>query len=91
MIGAVWVVTGGAALDPGMLMPGLEPDPLRALQILPGVQSASDISSGLYIRGGGPDHVADEIAQGHASRCGPVDLRHLEAVKHVTGLMAWKG
>jgi Carboxypeptidase regulatory-like domain/TonB-dependent Receptor Plug Domain len=33
----------------------IEPDPLRALQILPGVQAASDISSGLYIRGGGPD------------------------------------
>jgi len=33
----------------------LEPDPLRALQVLPGVQAASDISSGLYIRGGGPD------------------------------------
>lgn len=37
-------------------IPGIvEPDPLRALQILPGVQAASDISSGLYIRGGGPD------------------------------------
>ncbi len=33
----------------------IEDDPLRALQTLPGVQSASDISSGLYIRGGGPD------------------------------------
>ena len=32
-----------------------EPDPLRSLQLLPGVQAASDISSGLYIRGGGPD------------------------------------
>jgi hypothetical protein len=32
-----------------------EPDPVRALQLLPGVQAASDISSGLYIRGGGPD------------------------------------
>jgi len=38
------------------VIPGIvEPDPLRALQILPGVQAASDISSGLYIRGGGPD------------------------------------
>ena len=27
----------------------------RALQSLPGIQAASDISSGLYIRGGGPD------------------------------------
>ena len=32
-----------------------EPDPIRGLQLLPGVQAASDISSGLYIRGGGPD------------------------------------
>ncbi len=32
-----------------------EPDLLRSLQLLPGIQSASDISSGLYIRGGGPD------------------------------------
>ncbi|NIW25087.1 MAG: hypothetical protein GWN29_11250, partial [Gammaproteobacteria bacterium] len=28
-----------------------EPDPIRSLQLLPGVQAASDISSGLYIRG----------------------------------------
>ena len=32
-----------------------EPDPIRTLQLLPGVQAASDISSGLYVRGGGPD------------------------------------
>ncbi|MAE69559.1 MAG: TonB-dependent receptor [Gemmatimonadetes bacterium] len=33
----------------------VETDILRGLQLLPGVQSASDFSSGLYIRGGGPD------------------------------------
>ncbi len=32
----------------------LEPDIFRALQLLPGVKAASDYSSGLYIRGGGP-------------------------------------
>ena len=32
-----------------------EPDLLRSLQLLPGVQTASDFSSGLYVRGGGPD------------------------------------
>lgn len=32
-----------------------EPDLLRSLQLLPGVQAASDFSSGLYVRGGGPD------------------------------------
>ena len=50
--------TGFVNLDAQTLdaIPGIvEPDPLRALQILPGVQAASDISSGLYIRGGGPD------------------------------------
>lgn len=37
-------------------LPGIiEGDPIRSLQLMPGVQAASDISSGLYIRGGGPD------------------------------------
>ncbi|MDA0712252.1 MAG: TonB-dependent receptor plug domain-containing protein, partial [bacterium] len=37
-------------------MPAIgEADILRSLQLLPGIQSASDISSGLYVRGGGPD------------------------------------
>ena len=52
------IQTGYVNLDARTLdaIPGIvEPDPLRALQILPGVQAASDISSGLYIRGGGPD------------------------------------
>ncbi|HYC76233.1 MAG TPA: TonB-dependent receptor, partial [Planctomycetota bacterium] len=38
------------------LIPGLaEADVLRALQVLPSVQQASDYSSALYIRGGSPD------------------------------------
>lgn len=32
-----------------------EADVFRSIQLLPGVKSASDFSSGLYIRGGGPD------------------------------------
>ena len=32
-----------------------EPDVFCALQLLPGVKAASNFSSGLYIRGGGPD------------------------------------
>lgn len=32
-----------------------EVDPIRTLQYLPGVQTISDVSSGLYVRGGGPD------------------------------------
>ncbi len=42
--------------EPLRQMPAVgEADLLRSLQLLPGIQSASDISSGLYIRGGGPD------------------------------------
>ncbi len=32
-----------------------ESDVFRALQLMPGVKASSDISSGLYVRGGGPD------------------------------------
>jgi len=32
-----------------------ETDVFRALQMLPGVKAASEFSSGLYVRGGGPD------------------------------------
>ncbi len=40
-------------------MPAIgEADLLRSLQLLPGIQSASDLSSGLYVRGGGPDQTA---------------------------------
>ena len=40
-------------------MPALgEADLLRGLQLLPGVQAVADISSGLYVRGGGPDQTA---------------------------------
>ena len=46
-------------------MPALvESDLLRSLQLLPGIQAASDISSGLYVRGGGPDQtliLLDEV------------------------------
>lgn len=36
--------------------PGVvEQDVIRSLQLLPGVSAASDFSSGLYVRGGGPD------------------------------------
>ncbi len=51
-------LTGVVNVDRQLLssVPGVaEADPIRALQLLPGVQAASDISSGLYVRGGGPD------------------------------------
>ena len=46
-------------VEPLQKMPAVgEADLLRSLQLLPGIQSASDITSGLYIRGGGPDQTA---------------------------------
>jgi hypothetical protein len=63
-------VTAKAEVEERVIQPGLielpaetlarlpalvENDLIRSLQFLPGVQSASDVSSGLYIRGGGPD------------------------------------
>ena len=42
-----------------------ETDVLRGLQLLPGIQAASDISSGLYIRGGGPDQTLILLDQIH--------------------------
>lgn len=38
-----------------------EADLLRSLQLLPGIQAASDISSGLYVRGGGPDQTKNPV------------------------------
>ena len=46
-------------VKPLQQMPALgEADLLRGLQLLPGVQAVADISSGLYVRGGGPDQTA---------------------------------
>ncbi len=46
-------------VEPLQRMPAMgEADLLRSLQLLPGIQSASDLSSGLYVRGGGPDQTA---------------------------------
>ena len=52
------VQTGFVTLETAQLqeLPAVgETDLLRSLQLLPGIQAASDFSSGLYIRGGGPD------------------------------------
>ncbi len=53
--------TGHISLRPQPVqqLPALgEADLLRGLQLLPGVQAVADISSGLYVRGGGPDQTA---------------------------------
>lgn len=52
------VQTGFVSIEAQALaeLPGIvEADPIRSLTLLPGVQAASDFSSGLYVRGGGPD------------------------------------
>ncbi|MEX2656033.1 MAG: TonB-dependent receptor [Balneolales bacterium] len=49
---------GSASISIDMIkkVPGvLQADVFRSLQLLPGIKAASDFSSGLYIRGGGPD------------------------------------
>lgn len=49
---------GFIALDSDGLsdIPGvIENDPIRSLTLVPGISAASDFSSGLYVRGGGPD------------------------------------
>lgn len=50
---------GVIKVDPSLInkMPSIlgEIDVFRTLQLLPGVKSASEISSGLYVRGGSPD------------------------------------
>ena len=46
-------------VKPLQQLPALgEADLLRGLQLLPGVQAVADISSGLYVRGGGPNQTA---------------------------------
>jgi len=65
-----------------------EPDLLRSLQLLPGVQSASDISSGLYVRGGGPDQtriLLDQIPLYNPSHAfGLFSTFNPDAIKDVT-------
>ena len=51
--------TSTIEVDPSLVqkLPSLggEPDIFRALQLLPGVTAATEISTGLYVRGGSPD------------------------------------
>ncbi|HEX5133658.1 MAG TPA: carboxypeptidase regulatory-like domain-containing protein [Candidatus Krumholzibacteria bacterium] len=55
-IGAVQPGFVSIKADELSALPGIaEGDPVRSLQLLPGVQAASDFSSALYVRGGGPD------------------------------------
>ncbi|MEC7843133.1 MAG: TonB-dependent receptor [Candidatus Latescibacterota bacterium] len=70
-------------------MPAMgEPDLLRSLQLLPGVQSSSDYSSGLYVRGGGPDQTGillDQIRLYNPSHAfGLFSTFNPDAIKDVT-------
>lgn len=54
-------------------MLGGESDILRTLQLMPGVQQATEISSGLYVRGGSPDQnltLLDEVVIYNPSHLG---------------------
>jgi len=58
LAGDARTLTGVNVLSSRDLAAGIGPgagDPMRAVQLLPGVQAGSDFSSGLHIRGGGPD------------------------------------
>ncbi|MEE2657117.1 MAG: TonB-dependent receptor plug domain-containing protein [Candidatus Latescibacterota bacterium] len=70
-------------------MPAMgEPDLMRSLQLLPGVQAASELSSGLYVRGGGPDQTGiylDQVRLYNPSHAfGFFSTFNPDAIKNVT-------
>jgi hypothetical protein len=70
-------------------MPALlgEVDVLKVIQLLPGVQSGAEGSSGLYVRGGGPDQnliLLDGVPVYNASHLfGFVSVFNADAINHV--------
>jgi hypothetical protein len=70
-------------------MPALlgEIDVLKVLQLLPGVQSGTEGSSGLYVRGGGPDQnliLLDGVPVYNASHLfGFISVFNADAINHV--------
>lgn len=69
-----------------------EADPLRALQLLPGVQSANEWTTGLYVRGGGPDQVLvlldEAVVYNTGHMLGMFSVFNPDALHTVT---LWKG
>ncbi len=69
-------------------MLGGESDILRTLQLLPGVQQISEISSGLYVRGGSPDQnltLLDEVVVYNPSHlAGFLSTFNSDAIKDIT-------
>ena len=76
-------------LDQIKAMPALlgEVDVLKVLQLLPGVQSGAEGTSGLYVRGGGPDQnliLLDGVPVYNASHLfGFVSVFNADAINHV--------
>lgn len=66
---------------------GGEADPLRALQLLPGVQVGNEGVTGLYVRGGGPDQnliLLDDIPLYNVSHLfGLFSVFNADALKHI--------
>ncbi|MDR0831210.1 MAG: TonB-dependent receptor [Prevotellaceae bacterium] len=65
-----------------------EPDVIKALQLLPGVQSGTEASAGFYVRGGGPDEnlvLLDEIPVYNVNHFfGFFSIFNTDAIKSVT-------
>lgn len=72
---------------PRLPMLGGESDILRTLQLLPGVQQISEVSSGLYVRGGSPDQnltLLDEVVVYNPSHlAGFLSTFNSDAVKDI--------
>lgn len=65
-----------------------EVDPLKALQLLPGVRNAGEGNSGLYVRGGGPDQnlilLDDAVVYNPGHLFGFFSVFNGDAIKNVT-------
>jgi hypothetical protein len=65
-----------------------EVDPLKALQLMPGVRNAGEGNSGLYVRGGGPDQnlilLDDAVVYNPGHLFGFFSVFNGDAIKNVT-------
>ncbi len=65
-----------------------EVDPLKSLQLLPGVRNAGEGNSGLYVRGGGPDQnlilLDDAVVYNPGHLFGFFSIFNGDAIKNVT-------
>ncbi len=65
-----------------------EVDPLKVIQLLPGVKNAGEGSSGFYVRGGGPDQnlilLDDAVVYNSGHLFGFFSIFNADAIKNVT-------